>query len=393
MTVLPAPKGGLYIHVPFCRTKCSYCDFFSLPVKEGYLADYQKQLLAEINFWSKQGEQWVTGIEWDSLYFGGGSPSLMSLGQIEEILELLQARGWLRHVREITFEINPEHVDASYLRALGHLGVTKVSLGIQSLQDHLLERLGRRASARQGRRVVAWSVAAGFAVVSADLLFAVPGQNWQQLRRDVSFLLGEGVSHLSCYQLTLPHGHPLAHWLPNERKQAAFFVVLDRWLRRQGWVHYEISNYAWDGACQSRHNLHYWRPHHYIGWGPGAHSRLDSWRFAHKEDLDHYLALDFSLDDFFSLYSPKEVELEDWYLEYIMGASRLAEGFALDEFPKPEQAQARERFLQNARQTFTILLQKGWLRHGDRWRLSPKGMLFSDSLLWEWMKLAEFFEE
>lgn len=270
---------GLYVHWPFCISKCPYCDFNS-HVSE--FVDHQKwreALLAELDHFAAR----TPGRVLTSIFFGGGTPSLMEPESIAAIIEAARGHWTSADNIEITLEANPGTVDAQRFAAIRDAGVARLSMGVQALNDADLKFLGRQHSVADARR--AWRAAAkSFASVSFDLIYARPGQNEDAWRGELSEALrevtNEGLTHLSLYQLTMEPSTVMfdahqrgAFVLPDEDEAAALYGVTQELCERAGYPAYEISNHAKDGAaCQ--HNLTYWRGGDYVGIGPGAHGRL-----------------------------------------------------------------------------------------------------------------------
>jgi oxygen-independent coproporphyrinogen-3 oxidase len=288
------PRGaryGVYVHCLFCRSRCPYCDFNIAIYREDRLRPFLTALQGELARYAALA--WAGRVPAVSLFFGGGTPSLFPP---EEIGELIRAArrglGLLGHA-EVTLEANPEGLDAARLAAFRAAGVTRLSLGVQALDDALLHRLGREHSAETARRAFAAARAAGFDNVSVDLLYACPGQDLAAWRRTLDAVLAWRPEHLSAYALTLEPGtafgrRPPAD-LPDEASVVAQFEVLCERAAVAGLDRYEISNFARPGF-HSRHNLLYWRREEYLGLGPGAHAALGAARFGNLRAHTRYRA-------------------------------------------------------------------------------------------------------
>ncbi|MDT8440903.1 MAG: radical SAM family heme chaperone HemW [Desulfuromonadales bacterium] len=284
---------GVYLHIPFCRRKCSYCDFFSVAAGHPAFTDYSDLLLRQLDIAEADGWQGPV----DSVYFGGGTPSLLAAAEVERLLHAIDRRLGLTVDAEISLEANPGTVDLATLRALRVAGINRLSLGLQSLDNHQLRRLGRLHDRAAGLASVALARQAGFANLAVDLMFALPGQSLAQLDRQIDQYLALDVEHLSCYGLTAEEGTPLHRQvaagkieLPDEELYRGAFLRIDRRLGTAGYRHYEIANYARLGF-ECRHNLRYWQRRPYLGLGAGAHSlRADGWgsRWAVAADLERY---------------------------------------------------------------------------------------------------------
>lgn len=287
----PAP-AGLYVHLPFCRSKCAYCAFSSYPVAgcdvEGYLA----ALAREIDFYRAQ--EWCRGRLFDSLFLGGGTPTILSAGQLTELLKRLRASFTLSPGAEISVESNPNTLDLEKLSALRAAGVNRLSLGIQSFADPILQGLGRTHTAAEGARAVALARQAGFSNLSLDLIYGLPGQSPAIFRQTLARAVELRPEHLSVYQLSLDPGSRFAELaaagrltLPDEESEAEMAEATVTDLARAGYQRYEISNYARPGH-QCRHNLNYWHNRSYLGLGAGAVGCLSGLRLRNSGDPEHY---------------------------------------------------------------------------------------------------------
>ncbi len=289
---------GLYIHIPFCRARCAYCDFNTYAGLEHLIADYVAALEREISFQVPQRETW--NLEPGTLYFGGGTPSLLSLAQVERILSTLHRTFALTADAEITLEANPGTVDLAYLQGLRALGVNRLSLGVQSFDEATLCLLGRIHTAAEAVEAYRLARAADCDNVNLDLIYGLPGQKLAHWQATLAQAVALAPDHLSLYALTLEHDVPLARRIargelppPDDDAAAAMYELAEETLAAS-YVHYEISNWArkvpsskfqvsrsnlehgtWNlelAAC--RHNLVYWRNQPYLGFGAGAHSSL-----------------------------------------------------------------------------------------------------------------------
>lgn len=280
--------SGLYVHVPFCSGKCMYCDFYSVTDQEPS-SEWADAVLREANL--------LRGAfgPFDTLYLGGGSPSLLAIQTLETLLTSLRRDLPFLPKTEITLEVNPEDVQADTLSAYRDLGVNRISLGIQSLNQRELAFLGRRHSTSQARRALEYVMEAGFQSVSVDLIYGLPGQEFRCWMETLNSVTRCGPHHISCYELTAHSHTPLGRRvasgrtrLPGENKIAAFFLGTAQRLEEEGFVHYEVSNFARSGH-ESRHNRKYWRRVPYLGLGPGAHSFLHPARWWNPSCLETWL--------------------------------------------------------------------------------------------------------
>ena len=280
---------GLYLHIPFCRGKCPYCDFYSLPAEEERMERYTRALCARMEAAAARFPRRAA-----TLYFGGGTPSLLGA---ERLCRLISCAGQLFSLRggEITLEANPGAVTAQELRELSAAGVNRVSLGLQSAAEEETAFLGRRHTLQDVENAVAWCRAAGVENISLDLMLGLPGQTRETLGRSIGFCAALEVPHLSAYLLKIEPGTPFAknhaeRLCPDEDEQAELYLFAVEELERRGWKQYEISNFARPGF-EGRHNLTYWDCREYLGLGPAAHSFLEGKRYFYPRDLEGFLAL------------------------------------------------------------------------------------------------------
>ncbi|MFP4085822.1 MAG: radical SAM family heme chaperone HemW [Desulfobacteraceae bacterium] len=285
------PHAGLYIHIPFCRQKCPYCGFFSVP-SPSLIRPWIKTLLKEILLY---GEGFGP---FDSLYLGGGTPSLLSIPELTRIMTHLRAHFQFRPDTEITLEANPCDVSPEKLWGLRELGVNRISLGVQSFDARALAFLGRRHTVRDAENAVRHVKEAGFDNISLDLIYgfhAQPLQSWKEtLHQAVSF----APAHLSCYELTIENRTyfgklvqtgGLSPLSPDEARTC--FLTTSRLLEAYGYTHYEISSFARPENRYARHNWKYWRHAPYLGLGPSAHSFVNSRRWWNVQSVRTYMAL------------------------------------------------------------------------------------------------------
>jgi oxygen-independent coproporphyrinogen-3 oxidase len=269
------PGFGIYVHWPFCQSKCPYCDFNSHVREQVDHVRWRTALLTELDYYATR----APGRTVTSIFFGGGTPSLMEPATVAAVIDRVAERWKTAPEIEITLEANPSSVEAERFQALALAGVNRVSLGLQALDDTSLAFLGRRHNTAEGFAALAVAKR-NFARVSFDLIYARPGQTVAAWQAELARAIGEGTEHLSVYQLTIEEGTRFATLfargelaMPDEDTQAALYETTQAMLGTAGLPAYEISNHARLGA-ESRHNLTYWRYGDYVGVGPGAHGRL-----------------------------------------------------------------------------------------------------------------------
>jgi oxygen-independent coproporphyrinogen-3 oxidase len=289
--------SGIYIHIPFCERKCIYCDFYS--VENLNLIDrFTESLLKEIEIFSIEADFFNDSI-FDTIYFGGGTPSLLEPAQIEKILNKLSQSFKISSNPEITLETNPGTVDKRKLLEFKNLGVNRISFGVQSFFDDDLKFLGRIHTGEDAFKCVNDSFEVGFENVSIDLIFGLPGQTVEKWLENLKFAVSLNVPHISAYNLIVERGTPLHELfslgkveIPEDEIQAQLYERTIDFLENAGYVHYEVSNYAFEGF-ESRHNLKYWQYENYIGFGPSAHSFWINKRWWNFANLNKYInALD-----------------------------------------------------------------------------------------------------
>ncbi|MFO7568278.1 MAG: radical SAM family heme chaperone HemW [Smithellaceae bacterium] len=281
--------AGLYIHVPFCLSKCGYCSFYSVSGTQ-LIAEFIKVVSSEMSFYKQCFPSF------DTMYLGGGTPSLLSVEQIELILQAAQNHFDIARHAEITMEVNPGDASVDYFRTLRRWGVNRLNIGIQSFDDRLLKFLGRRHTAAEALKSIESARHAGFDNIGIDLIYGVHGQDFNTWRHTLAKALSLGPEHLSCYQLSLSENTPLhkhyAHQgicLPMENEALNFFMKTSQILTDAGYSHYEVSNYARADIFRSAHNMKYWRHLPYLGLGPSAHSFLDRHRWWNQSSVHSYL--------------------------------------------------------------------------------------------------------
>lgn len=276
--------AGVYVHIPFCKKRCLYCDFFSTTLLERR-AEYIAALLEEIRARKHELDDIRT------VYLGGGTPSVLDVADIQQILDTIGTE----RAEEITMELNPGDATPAYLAAIRAAGINRLSIGVQSLDDRLLQLIGRRHTAAQAIDTVRWAQTAGFDNISIDLMYALPTQTLDQWKTDIQRALDLGVQHISSYGLMYEEGTALTKMRDagaieaiDEDTENEMYDVLCEQLKKAGFVHYEVSNFALPGY-EAKHNSSYWDGTPYIGVGAGAHSYLPPVRSWNPDDLDAYI--------------------------------------------------------------------------------------------------------
>ncbi len=360
---------GLYLHVPFCKQKCPYCDFYSvcdLSVKE----KYAEALIRAIEFYADKNR--VV----DTVYFGGGTPSLLSTFEVREILRVVANCFDLRNA-EITMEANPSSVSEDYFDALLKTGVNRLSIGVQSLNDNELKVLGRLHDAKGARNAIRAARSAGFKNISADLMIGVSKQTNESLMKSIEGLSECEVEHISSYLLKIEEGTPYFKVyntlnLPNDDEMANRYLLAVEALGNFGYKQYEISNFAKAGF-ESRHNLKYWRLDEYLGLGPAAHSLYNGERFYFGRDMKAFF--DMAEKGVFKPIVDEKVDLQE---EYIMLSLRLTEGLSVEKAKKLEIDV--EKVLNRAKM---FINAEYMIFDGERLYFTPKGFLVSNAIIAE----------
>ena len=371
-----AKRLGVYIHIPFCASKCGYCDFYSISGCDHMMPDYQDALIDHI----EESAQSLKSYEVDSVYFGGGTPSFYGADRIVEIFNTLKLNGNVRLDSEVTVECNPDSTSLNALKLLREEGVNRLSLGVQSANNDLLKLIGRRHNFQQVKRSMQDARDAGFENISLDLIYGLPSQSKSDWAETLSKIVDMHPEHISCYGLKLEPGTRMykeyygSSILPDDDAQADMYSYAAEMLERYGYKQYEISNFAAPGY-ESKHNLKYWNMDDYMSFGPGAHSCIGNVRYSFVKDLKQYIsgvARGVSIIDEYRQIDPMERAVE-----YIMLGMRTSNGISEHDY--------RTRCQCDWRPIHKVLLafaEKGWAeKTGDRWHFTVPGYLISNTLI------------
>ena len=375
---------GLYIHIPFCRSKCDYCDFYSLPNREGRMDDYLRALRAHLEEAAPRAASCVV----DTIYFGGGTPSYFGAKRLIDLLKHIKKLYQVDKRAEITLEANPDSVDLRSLRRLRRAGFGRLSLGVQSADDGQLAALHRPHSFAQAVQAVGWARRAGFRNLSLDLIYGLPGQSRESWQDTVERALELAPEHISAYGLKVEEGTPLfrrvegGEALPDDDAQADSYLWAADRLAKAGYEQYEISNFAKPGF-ESKHNLKYWLTKPYMGFGPGAHSDFGGRRYSFQRDLEGYIKG--VLEGGVIVDEDEAISEKERFGEYLMLRLRTARGieereyhnaFSLDFGPLERQLTEYEA--------------RGLAcRDERRWRLTPQGFLLSNQIIGTLLEIQE----
>ncbi len=365
---------GLYIHIPFCRSKCIYCDFASFADKNGLQDRYIEQLCTEMTRYG--------GMSFDTLYIGGGTPTVLGDGNFKKLFAAIRSNFDIMPHSEITVEANPATVTADKARLLKSLGVSRISLGAQSFVDSELRTIGRIHSAADTAETFHLLRTEGFGNISLDLMYALPGQTTGTLERSIEALLELSPEHISCYGLKVEEGTKLADMAANgkiaeksEDEFADMYELICRRMKENGYEHYEISNFAKPGF-ESKHNCKYWRCEEYLGVGLGASSYINGVRYANSRRFEDYFG-GFKRDE------EETLTEDDMMSEFvILGLRMLKSGVDTAEFER--------RFHRSAESVFGSAIQKnkelGLLsEHDGKLRLTERACCISNLVMCEFV--------
>jgi oxygen-independent coproporphyrinogen III oxidase len=369
--------AGIYIHIPFCKQACHYCNFhFTTSLRR------KNELIAAIVRESVLRNTYLEGQTVETIYFGGGTPSLLEAADLQQLLDTISLQYVIHPHTEITLEANPDDITAEKLAAWKSLGINRLSIGIQSFFDEDLRWMNRAHNAEQA--ISKLQLAKGlFDNITIDLIYGTPTLTDEKWKANVEMALGMGIRHLSCYALTVEPKTPLHKMVLQQQKedtdpekQARHFLQLMGWLEKAGYEHYEISNFAQPGF-QSRHNRSYWQGNHYLGLGPSAHSfngRSRQWNKSNNNSYMDALAKD-ELSFETELLTPVQQ-----YNEYVMTSLRTAEGLDLAKAGALLQATHKKTHFSVEAAAAKYLQQGKMKRVNGFLRLTPEGRLLADGI-------------
>ena len=385
--------AGIYVHIPFCKSKCGYCGFYSLPSlkwKERFLEALKWEIVQRKNYLRDETVQ--------TLYFGGGTPSLLSILEINDLMNLIKEHYPIAANAEITLEANPDTLSLEYLEALRNMGINRLSIGIQSFFDDDLQYLSRRHNSSHARQCLDWAKSVGFENISIDLIYGLPTSNAEQWHRNLDIFFAYDLPHLSAYALTLEPNAILTKQIEqgkdlptNEEDALRDYEILCRSAAENGYLHYEISNFCRRGM-HSKHNASYWFGTPYLGLGPSAHSFDGTSRQWNVSSIEKYCEVAFRHAQRPQapepvegpIFEKEELSLEQIYDEYVMLRLRTHWGIDL-KYMKREMG---ERFSTYCERQAQPLIAQGQLTQTREFLyLTDHQMLFADGvaekLFWE----------
>ena len=368
--------AGIYIHIPFCRLKCYYCDFYktvNTSLTDKFIKALEKEIIQRKNYLDNE--------KVETIYFGGGTPSVLTKTELTGILDFLKLNFNISPTAEITFEANPDDLSAEYLQEIYQAGVRRLSIGIQSLQNEFLKKMNRRHDAKQAVEAVKNAANTGFNDISVDLIYGLPGLTSAQWKADLEKVFKLPVQHLSAYHLTYHKGTPFYTWLKkgtlkalNEEESILQFQLLIKMANENSFEQYEISNFARDQKY-SKHNSSYWTGVKYLGLGPSAHSFNGisrSWNVSHIESYIKAVEAGVS-------YSETEILTENnKYNEFVLTRIRTKWGVSADETKTVFGTEKAEWFQKNIEKYVMTGLVK---EQSGIFTLTEKGMFVSDDIM------------
>lgn len=366
---------ALYIHIPFCKSKCYYCDFNSFSNKNDFISDYIDYLIREIRLYSNKAKDYSL----KTIFIGGGTPSFIKGEYIYRLLEEIYKVFNINTLEEISIELNPKTVDDEKLKLYKEIGINRVSVGVQSLKDHTLKKIGRIHKSKDFFETYELLRKIGFSNINVDLISGLPGQTKEDILSTLEIMNDLEVDHISFYSLIIEEGTKFYNWynngkliLPDEEEERDMYHEGIKYLKSKGYNHYEISNLAKEGY-ECMHNLFYWKLKPYIGIGTGSHSNIEGLRYWNFTDFNKY----------FNSISRNELPIEGNEVidktmemaEYTILGLRLIDGIYMKDFFR--------RFNISIKEVYGDILNKhfknGLLNiEGDNIRLTEKGLDLSN---------------
>lgn len=365
--------AGVYIHIPFCASKCGYCAFYSV-----VSATRKNRFLSALDIEMERRSNYLGGEKVGTIYFGGGTPSLLSQGEIGHIINRVRQLFSVEPDAEITLEANPDQLTDDYLKAIHDLGINRLSIGIQSFFDDDLRYLGRRHNGAHARQAIEMAQKEGFGKLTIDLIYGIPTLSVEKWNKNLDIFFATGIEHLSAYALTLEENTVLTHKInkgilapTDDDLMVEHYNILTERCAAEGFEHYEVSNFSKPGF-RSRHNTLYWTGKKYVGFGPSAHS-FDGvsrqWNLANVDKWADSVSTDQS-------FEREELTTQDLYNEYIMTGLRTSWGCNLEHVKT-----FGSGFYEHCMKQAETYINKGQLIIEDGWlKTTPAGVLFADAI-------------
>ncbi len=368
--------AGIYLHIPFCKQKCAYCDFYSIANKT-YLEDFVNAICAEIKLQSEYlGDEKI-----QTIYFGGGTPSMLSSDHVEKILEEIYKYFQVEQNNEITLEANPDDLNEKYLKSIFTIGVNRLSIGTQSFNDSDLQLMRRKHTVNQAISSIIEAQKTGFINISLDLIYGLPDLSLKKWEENIDQAIKLNIQHISAYHLTIEPNTLFQKLqknqklnLPNEKESLEQFQLLVEKTKENGFLHYEISNFAKDGSI-SLHNTNYWMYVKYLGLGPSAHSYNLTSRQWNISNLRAYL------DSITKGKIPLEKEIleeKEKYNDYVITSLRTMWGLNTEKLENEFDKKYLRYFLSK---TENLLKENLLRKSGNNFILTEKGIFISDNII------------
>ena len=369
-------KAGIYIHIPFCAIKCMYCDFYSIADQNDQIPSFIEALIKEI----KMSKILQDDIIFDTIFIGGGTPSLIDAKFLEKIISVLDKKFDLSNVNEFTIEANPGEAPRDRLKDFLSLGINRLSIGVQSLHPHLLSFLSRIHNTKQVFTTFDNARSVGFENISCDLIYSIPGQTWSMWEKDLQKIISLQPNHISAYTLTVEKGTTLFDLvrnhkvkMPTDDRTGNWFLNTHKILEKGGYPGYEISNFG-STDMQCKHNLHYWRIDPYLAFGPSAHGFDGQKRWNNTRSLNNYFQKIKSNEQ--PVSTIEDLSNLDLVNEALGFGLRMKEGFNISLIPK--------QYLKIFNQKYRLIKEKYPKLIFDRENrifLTIQGMLLSDQII------------
>jgi oxygen-independent coproporphyrinogen-3 oxidase len=377
-------KLGVYIHVPFCKQKCNYCDFYSVKWDDEWEHKYIKAVTDEIKGYKEVlGDKYIV----DTVFFGGGTPTIIKPSNLKIILDTISIVADIDKNAEISMEANPNTLTDENLKQYKESGINRLSIGIQSLNDEILKKIGRIHNSTEALEAIDRAKKHGFENINADAMFNIPGQTTLDIEETLSKIMERGVKHISFYSLKLEKGTPMYSMeqknlitMPDEDEERNMYYKGRIVMEKNNLLQYEISNFAALGF-QCRHNLKYWNQEEYIGIGPSAHSFMNSIRYSNPSDLNLYCKN--IEENNLGRIIQEEMNEEELMFEYIMLRLRLTEGLDAVEFKNKFNVDFNEKY----KEQIKYLTENKLIEHsGNIVKLTQRGMDISNYVFEEFME-------